>query len=119
MYYEIFQKLCESKGVKPGTVSRATGISTATFTSWKQGKYTPKTEKLQKIADYFAVPVEYLTSGGAVTYYTNPETAAMAQKYFDDPNYKILFDAAEGSSPENIRLAAEMLKRMKATNPDG
>jgi len=61
MYYENFQKLCEERGVKPSTVSRATGVSTATLTSWKQGKYTPKQDKLQKIADYFEVPLEEIT----------------------------------------------------------
>lgn len=61
MYYENFLELCEERGVKPGTVSRATGVSTSTLTAWKQGKYTPKQNKLQKIADYFDVPLERIT----------------------------------------------------------
>ncbi len=63
MYYENFEKLCNIKNVKPGTVSKATGISTATLTSWKQGKYTPKQDKLQLIADFFGVTVDYLMTG--------------------------------------------------------
>lgn len=63
MYYENFEKLCISRGIRPGTVSKGTGISTATLTSWKQGKYTPKQDKLQKIADYFGVTVDYLMTG--------------------------------------------------------
>lgn len=63
MYYEQFDSLCNSKGVKPSEVSRATGITTATLTSWKQGKYTPKQDKLQKIADFFGVSLEYLMTG--------------------------------------------------------
>lgn len=42
---------------------RATGITKSTFSSWKSGKYTPKNEKLQKIADYFGVSLEYLRTG--------------------------------------------------------
>jgi repressor LexA len=61
MYYENFQKLCEERGVKPGTVSKATKVSTATLTAWKQNKYTPKQDKLQKIADYFQVPLSVIT----------------------------------------------------------
>lgn len=60
MYYEIFDRLCKQNKVRPGTVSRATGISSVTFTNWKNGKYTPKTEKLQKIADYFGVTLAYM-----------------------------------------------------------
>lgn len=63
MYYENFEELCKRDGVKPGTVAKATGIATATFTSWKQGKYTPKPEKLQLVADYFKVSVDYLING--------------------------------------------------------
>ena len=63
MYYENFARLCEKNGVKPSTVSKATGISTATLTSWKQGKYTPKQDKLQLSADFFHVSIDYLMSG--------------------------------------------------------
>ena len=63
MYYENFEKLCSERNVNPSKVSKATGISTATFTSWKQGKYTPKQDKLQLIADYFHVSIDYLMTG--------------------------------------------------------
>ena len=113
-------KLCEDKGVNPATVSKATGVSTATLTSWKQGKYIPKADKLQKIADYFGVTVEYLMTGEKPQeYYLNPETAQIAQEVFDNPDLRILFDAARDVSPDNIKLAAEMLSRFKKTNPDG
>lgn len=61
--YEIFEKLLIKHGVTAYRVSKETGITTATLTSWKQGKYTPKREKLQKIADYFGVSIEYLMTG--------------------------------------------------------
>ena len=63
MYYENFEMLCKRDNVTPSKVSKATGISTATFTSWKQGKYTPKQDKLQLIADYFGVSIDYLMTG--------------------------------------------------------
>ncbi len=67
MYYENFEKLCDLNGVRPGTVSKATGISTATLTCWKQGKYTPKQDKLQLIANYFSVSLEYLMTGEEIS----------------------------------------------------
>lgn len=120
MYYDVFQSLCNSRKVKPVDVSRATGISTATLTSWKKGVYTPKAEKLQLIADYFGVSLEYLTTGQQPEqYYLNPETAAIAQAVYDDPDLRVLFDAARDADPKNIQLAAEMLRRFKETNQDG
>lgn len=61
--YEIFEKLLLERGITAYRVAKETGITTATLTSWKQGKYVPKTEKLQKIADYLNVSVEYLMTG--------------------------------------------------------
>lgn len=61
--YEIFEKLLEERGITAYRVAKDTGITTATLTSWKQGKYRPKREKLQKIADYFGVSIDYLMTG--------------------------------------------------------
>jgi len=52
-------------------------------------------------------------------YYTDPETARRAQEVFDDPNLRVLFDAASGAKPEDIQMAADLLKRLKGTNLDG
>ena len=43
--YEIFEKLLKEHGVTAYRVAKETGVTTATLTSWKQGKYTPKPEK--------------------------------------------------------------------------
>ena len=61
--YEIFEQLLLKFGATAYQVAKATGISTATLTNWKEGRYTPKQDKLQKIADYFGVTVEYLMTG--------------------------------------------------------
>lgn len=61
--YEVFEKLLEKYDVSAYKVAKETGVTTATLTSWKQGKYTPKQDKLQKIADYFGVTVDYLMTG--------------------------------------------------------
>lgn len=61
--YEIFVKLLEKYGVTAYKVSKATGIAGSTFSDWKNGRSTPKQDKLQKIADYFGVTVDYLMTG--------------------------------------------------------
>lgn len=58
--YSDFEELCKQKGVRASDVAKATGISPTTFSEWKKGKYTPKADKMAKIADYFDVSVEYL-----------------------------------------------------------
>lgn len=61
--YEIFESLLKKHGVTTYQVAKATGISTASFTGWKQGKWNFKQDKLQKIADYFGVTIDYLMTG--------------------------------------------------------
>lgn len=61
--YEQFEKLCKINNVTPYRVCKETGLTTATISNWKAGRYTPKADKLQKIADYFGVTLEYLMTG--------------------------------------------------------
>ena len=61
--YEIFLKLLEERGVSAYKVGKATGIAGSTFTDWKTGRSAPKQDKLQKIADYFGVTLDYLMTG--------------------------------------------------------
>nr|WP_312578249.1 helix-turn-helix transcriptional regulator [Sedimentibacter sp.] len=57
--YVKFEKMLKDKDVSAYKISKETGIATATLSAWKKRKYTPKIDKLQKIANYFNVSVEY------------------------------------------------------------
>lgn len=61
--YSVFLRLLKERGIKASDVSKATGIPQSTFSDWKKGRSKPKDEKMQKIADYFGVPVQYLRTG--------------------------------------------------------
>ena len=139
--YEIYAELRDTKGVKDSTVAKATGIGKSTFTDWKNGRSAPKDEKLQKIADYFGVSAYYLRTGKKPTvikikrpdynkmeraafdndddYHFYKESQAITKEIFDDRDLHALFDAARGCKPEDLRLARDLLKRLKGTNPDG
>lgn len=52
-------------------------------------------------------------------WYLNPETAKVAQELHDDPDLRVLFDAARDSRPEDLQMAADLLRRLKDTNPEG
>lgn len=112
MYYEKFDKLCKDWKITPAEVSRRTGIASSTLTNWKKGNYTPKMDKLQLIADFFGVPLTYITSdqnlGQSPEYYVDQQTAELARMLLSDSNYRILFDAAKDSRPEDIQKAINM-----------
>lgn len=61
--WEIFEKLRERKKVSAYEVCKAIGEPSGMISNWKAGRYTPKADKLQKIADYFGVTLDYLMTG--------------------------------------------------------
>ena len=77
----------------------------------------PKPERLQKIADYFGVTVDYLMTGnesdGKERYYTNDETASIAQEIFDNKELRLLFDAAKDAQPDDLQTVHQMLLALK------
>lgn len=58
--YEIFEKLLKMNNVTAYKVAKDTGISYSSLSEWKMGRSVPKQDKLQKIADYFNVSIDYL-----------------------------------------------------------
>nr|WP_288830094.1 helix-turn-helix transcriptional regulator [uncultured Clostridium sp.] len=64
--YAKYLDLKKRAGVTDYRVSKETGIPTSTLTNWKKnhetkGKegYTPKVDKMQALATYFNVPLDY------------------------------------------------------------
>ena len=115
--YSIFEELLQKHGVSTYKVSMETGIAQSIFSSWKRGISKPKQDKMQKIADYFNVSVEYLLTGkekeGGETYYINEETKEIAQKVFENKNLRMLMDAAQNATPEDIETVHSMLLALK------
>ena len=115
--YEKFEELLKKNNVTAYRVAKETGVTTATLTSWKQGKYTPKREKLQKIADYFGVSVEYFTGEEPIEetsnkgYYIDEETARTAQEIYN--NDKILFDVYNTVDKERLVDFAKKLAELR------
>lgn len=58
--YERFQKIINEMDLKVADVAKATGIRNGVFSDWKMGRYTPKADKIKKIADFLGVSPEYL-----------------------------------------------------------
>ena len=65
--YGKFAQLLTIHKITANTVAKAVHANASTFTDWKQGKCQPKLEKLQKIANYFNVPVSYFLDDDTAT----------------------------------------------------
>lgn len=58
--YDRIEALLEAKKISAYRLSKETGISTGLLTQWKKRMQTPSADKLQLIAAYFDVTVDYL-----------------------------------------------------------
>ena len=58
MLYSEFEKLLPERKVTVYRVSKDTGISASTFSDWKNGRSTPKADKLARIANYLGVGLD-------------------------------------------------------------
>lgn len=63
MFYDQFAELCKEKNISPSIVAETVGLNRSSVTFWKRGS-TPKGETLRKLANYFAVSVDYLLGTG-------------------------------------------------------
>ena len=119
--YEIFEALLKQRGVSAAEVCRETGILPSTISNWKKRGHVLSTPLLEKIADYFRVSVDYLLTGTDTVhksvegneYYFSDETARIAQELFENKGRRVLFDASEGLSEDDLRKFASMMEAYK------
>lgn len=57
--YKKYEELLKKSGKTSYQVSKDTGIGENTLSQWKNGRSTPKIDKIKVIADYFGVSIEY------------------------------------------------------------
>ena len=113
--YEIYCKLRDEKGLKDSDVVKATGITKSTFSDWKSGRSKPKNDKLQKIADFFEVTIDFLMTGeekeGGESYYLDDDAREIAEFMFKNPEYKVLFDASRKVSKDDIEVVKAIMDK--------
>ena len=96
------------------------GVSTAAVSTWINGIKTPRMDKVDIMCQLFGCRrSDFLEDSSDTGYYINPETAQIAQELFEDKDLRVLFDAARDSKPEDLQMAADLLRRLKGTNPNG
>lgn len=112
--YDTIKTLCDRKGIAVTALEKELGFGRGAIGKMKQSK--PSAQRLQTLADYFGVSVDYLLgvqSSGQDGYYTDPETAKMAQEIFDNSELRVLFDVQRDMNREDLMAIYAMALALK------
>lgn len=108
------------RGLRQADLSEKTGIVKSAISQYLSGKVTPKQDKIFLLSEALSVSPAWLMGANVPMekhlepYYTNEETARLAQELKDNPNGRILFDASRNLSPEDIKIVLNLIKGLKA-----
>ena len=102
--YDIFEKLLRLNNCKASDVAKQTGIPRSTFSDWKSGRAQPGAAKLQRIAEFFGVSVEYLMTGRAADQSSNGVMALSDEEQLLLAAFRQLNGAGQAKALELVKL---------------
>jgi transcriptional regulator with XRE-family HTH domain len=109
------KELRERKRLTQSQLAEVLDVSQQAVGKWELDKASPDDNTLIRIANYFGVTTDYLLGyDDKPTYYTDPETALLAQELKDNPEYRALLDATKGLKPESVKEIMAFIKFQKA-----
>lgn len=112
--YENIKNACSERGISINKLEIELGLPRSSIS--KYNKNSPSIDKVQRIADFLEFPLEYLTTGEkeeSPIYYTNEETAAVAQEIFENKELRALFSVQRDMEPEDLRALHNMALALK------
>lgn len=124
-FQNVLKSLRKSQGLTQDELAKILKISRSTVGMYENGSREPDYETLESIADFFNVDIDYLLGRTNKTtlipeshYYLNDDARDLAQFMFENPEYKVLFDASRKVKKEDIDFVKQMLDRMRGDSDD-
>lgn len=110
--YERFEQLLKERGIKAYRVSQDTGINSSMFTDWKKGRHMPTAARLQKVADYFGVSLDWLLGNTEVRNITDAKSNGAHAKNENSlsTSERELIDMYRQLPPELQKMIADNIK---------
>lgn len=108
------------RGMSQTELAEKTGIGKGSISTYLRGTWKPKQDKVDLIAQALHVDPAWLMGyeapmdNGIASYYTNVETATLAEKLRTNEDLRMLFKASENLTPEELKEAYNYVKYLKS-----
>ena len=122
---ENIRFLSTKKGYSQDDIANMLGYkSFTTIQKWESGVSEPPLKALKKLSEIFNIDMNdlatkklsYNTNEDNNVYYLDDDARDMAQFLYENPDYKVLFDASRKVKKEDIQFVKEMIDRMSNNN---
>lgn len=114
MFYLNFVRLCNGIAKSPSAVAEEMGFQRSVVTRWSKGS-VPRKATIEKIAAYFGVPAEELTSEEQKE---KPNALDGIELEKLSPARLALLEALEGMDDENIMKIVRIAQAVKKEIPE-
>ena len=121
-FADVFKYLRIQSGLTQQEMADKLKISRSSIGMYENGEREPSFELLENIADYFNVDMNYLLGKKELSenipqgYYLNDDAREMAQFMFENPEYKVLFDASRKVSKDDIDMVKALLDKFRSND---
>lgn len=97
------------------------GINKSAISTWCNGTRLPRMDKVDMLAKYFHINrsdliEDKINSNESNSYYLNDDARDMAQFLYENPDYKVLFDASRKVKKEDIEFVKQMIERVNGNS---
>lgn len=122
---ENIRFLRTKKGYSQDDIANMLGYkSFTTIQKWESGVSEPPLKALKKLSEIFNIDMNDLatkklslnTNEDNNVYYLDDDARDMAQFLYENPDYKVLFDASRKVKKEDIEFVKEMIDRLSNRN---
>lgn len=108
IFSERLNQLMAERGITQKEISVITGASTSTVSTWSNGMNMPRMDKVERLADYFDLPISYFLE------MTPASQDAELQEYLEQlktrPEMRMLFSLTKGATKEEVERAVKIIE---------
>lgn len=103
---ERIQALCDERGITVAELEREAGVAQRTIYKW--GKQSPSAERLQLVADYLEVSVDYLLGRERHEY----DLIGQLEMLHKDPKLRVLLSSGSKLDSKGIDAVLNIIEQM-------